>query len=192
MPPSQPFEVGVFPTPDYDLLGEKSFGGVGTFGINGDGDEKKIQGKTILYNSFYVGSSAITKPLLGDEKERVFFQIIVLTDFVDTVNYAHQQKVAFSRNHPNYMGEGFYKTQNNEIQYVAFLGANQDAYAIVNMRLFNLNKRRALLIAPQKDGSLRSKQIDSPALTSAQVDQFTDELLKETDVIDVFTSPGNI
>lgn len=184
--------MGVYPTPDYDLLGEKSFGGVGTFGINGDGDEKKIQGKTFLYNSFYVGSSAITKPFVGQEPERVFFQIIVLTDFVDPVNYTHQQKLAFSRNHPNYMGEGFYKTQNNQIQYLAFLGANQDSYAIVNMRLFNLKNGRTVLIAPQKDGSIRSKQIDSPPLTSVEIDPFTDDLLKRPEVVEFFTASGNI
>ncbi len=192
LPPNKPFEVGVFPTPSFALLGEKSFGGVGTFGINGDGDEKHIQDKIILYNSFFVGMSDITKPFVGDENERVFFQIILLTNFVDTANYTHQQKLAFSRNHPDYMGQGQYKTQQNTIQYVAFLRPNQDSYAIINMRLFNLKQGRTILIAPQKDGSLRSMQIDSPPLTSAQIDQYTDKLLKQKEVEDFFTYHGNI
>lgn len=189
---NQPFEVGVFPTPEYTLLGESSFGGVGTFGINGDGDEKRIQDKTILYNTFYVGSSAITQSFVGDKKERIFFHIVVLTDFIDTIEYTHQQKLAFSRNHPDYMGEGQYKTKNNTIQYLAFLGANQDSYAIINMRLFNLKNGRTILIAPQKNGSIRSKQIDSPPLTANEIDEYTTALLKKKEIVDFFKYAGNI
>lgn len=188
-----PFETGVFPVPDYDLVGKNSFKGVGNFGFpGGDGMEKKIGDKTILYNSFFVGLSDVNKEFTSNKKNEVFFQIIVLTDFVDTVNYSHLSSEIISRNHPDYIGQGFYKTKNNEIDYAAFITAERDAYAIVNMRLFDLNYGRTILIAPQKDKSFRSMQIDSPPMSDDETDSYTDKLLKEQKVIDFFTYPGNI
>lgn len=188
-----PFESGVFPTPYYDLIGKDSFKGVGNFGFaGGNGFEKKIGDKTILYNSFFVGASAINKQFIGEKKNEMFFQIIVLTDFVDTLNYTHLLSEIVSRNHPHYLGQGYYKTKNNKIDYLAFITANQDAYAIVNMRYFDLKFGRTLLIAPQKDNSFRSMQIKSPKLSSNEIEDYTDKLLKEQDIINFFTSSGNI
>tara|TARA_R110002050_G_scaffold39891_2_gene97870 strand:+ start:5972 stop:6742 length:771 start_codon:yes stop_codon:yes gene_type:complete len=187
-----PVGVGVFPCPNYDLLGKGSFGGIGMFGTNGDGDELKIGEKSILYNSFYVKASDAARGFVGIKEDRVFFQIIVLTDFIDTLNYSHLQKQLVSRNHPDYIGEGFYKTQNNKIDYVAFITANQSSYAIVNMRMFDLTKGRTILIAPQKDGSLRSMQIDSPVLSSQEIQGYTDKLLKKEEIENFFSQRGNI
>ncbi len=187
-----PVEVGVFPCSNYDLIGKGSFGGIGMFGSNGDGDEHKIGEKTILYNSFYVKVSDAARGFVGIKEDRVFFQIIVLTDFVDTLNYSHLQKQLVSRNHPDYIGEGFFKTQNNKIDYVAFITANQNSYAIVNMRMFDLTKGRTILIAPQKDGSLRSMQIDSPVLSSQEIQGYTDKLLKKEEIENFFSQRGNI
>lgn len=190
--PDVPIEAGVFPTPSYDLIAKGSFGGIGMFGVSGGGDEKNINDKTILYNSFYVNKSDATRDFVATEESRMFFQIILLTDFIDTIDYSHLQKQLVSRNHPDYIGEGFFKTSNNRIDYVAFLTGNLDSYAIINMRMFDLTKGRTILIAPQKDGSLRSKQIDSPNLTSEKIDSYTNKLLKEKVVIDFFTTTGNI
>lgn len=188
-----PMLNGVFPTPDYDLMGKGSFKGVGNFGFSGgEGLEKKIGNKTILYNSFFVVATDINKAFIGDKKNEVYFQIIVLTDFVDTVNYTHISSEIVSRNHPDYIGQGFYKTQNNKIEYLAFNTADRNAYAIVNMRLFDLSLGKTILIAPQKDKSFRSLQILSPLLTSDEVDEYTDELLRQEEVIDFFTQSGNI
>lgn len=188
-----PFESAVFPTPYYDLVGKESFKGVGNFGFaGGNGFEKKIGDKTILYNSFFVGTSDINKQFIGNKKNEVFFQIIVLTDFVDTLNYTHLLSEIVSRNHPHYLGQGFYKTKNSKIDYLAFITANQDAYAIVNMRYFDLKFGRTILIAPQKDHSFRSMQIKSPKLSSNEIEDYTDKLLKEQDIIDFFASSGTI
>ncbi|TNE53824.1 MAG: hypothetical protein EP338_09860 [Bacteroidetes bacterium] len=193
LPAEMPIKTGVYPTPNYDLVGEGSFGGVGMHGLSGGIDmEKKIGERTILYNSFFVKSSDVTESFVGEKKDRVFFQILVLTDFVDTTNYTHLHKWMVSRNHPDYIGQGFFKTQNNKIDYLAFLTAEQHAYAIVNMRLFDLSKGRTILIAPQKDGSLRSMQWDAPALSSTEIDAYTDELIREQKVIDFFQYLGNI
>ena len=190
---SLPLMNGVFPNPHYALMGKGSFSGVGNFGFpGGDGLEKKIGSKTILYNSFFVGASEVNRAFIGDKKNEVFFQIIVLVDFVDTMNYTHLSSEIVSRNHPDYIGQGFYKTQNNRIDYLAFNTADLNAYAIVNMRLFDLNLGETILIAPQKDNSFRSMQIKSPQLSSDEVDAYTDELLRQEEVIDFFTYVGNI
>lgn len=188
-----PFTNGIFPTPDYDRIGKGSFKGVGNFGFPGGKNlEKKIQDKTILYNSFFAGASDVTKPFVGEKKDGVFFQIIVLTNLVDTLNYTHLSSEVVSRNHPDYMGQGYYKTQNNKIDYVAFRTANQNAYAIINMRLFDLSLGKTILIAPQKNKSLRSMQIKSPELSSDEIDAYTDSLLSKKEVIKFFTYHGNI
>lgn len=80
-----PIEAGVFPTPSYDLIAKGSFGGIGMFGVSGGGDEKNINDKTILYNSFYVNKSDATRDFVATEESRMFFQIILLTDFIDTI-----------------------------------------------------------------------------------------------------------
>ena len=188
-----PLVNGVFPTPDYELMGKGSFKGVGNFGFSGGEDlEKRIGDKTILYNSFFVGASEINKDFVGDKKNEIFFQIIVLTDFVDTLNYSHLSSEIVSRNHPDYIGQGFYRTQNNHIDYVAFNTADRNTYAIVNMRLFDLSLGKTILIAPQKDKSFRSLQINSPQMSSDEVDGYTGELLGREEVIDFFTRSGNI
>ena len=188
-----PLHNGVFPTPKYDLVGKESFKGVGNFGFpGGDGFEKKIGTKTLLYNSFFAGKSVVTQPFVANDKDGVFFHIVVLTDFVDTVDYTHLSSEIISRNHPDYIGQGFYKTQNNTIDYVAFVTADQHAYAIVNTRLFDLSFGETILVAPQKDKSLRTLQIQSPALSSTTIDAYTDQLLQQQKVVDFFTYSGNI
>lgn len=188
-----PMISGVFPVPDYDLVGKGSFKGVGNFGFpGGEGSELKINGKTILYNSFFAGANSLNKAFIDGKKNEVFFQIIVLTDTVDTVNYSHVGSEIISRNHPNYIGQGFYKTKSEKIEYIAFQTADRHAYALVNMRLFDLSHGRTILIAPQKDRSIRSKQINTPILSSEEIETFTDSLVKVPRVIRFFTQDGTL
>jgi hypothetical protein len=188
-----PFTLGVFPVPDYDLVGKGSFTGLGNLWCLGiDGSEKRIGNKTILYYGFFVKNSDVNKQYIGNRKDEVFFQIIVLTDFIDTVNYKHTSSLISSRNHPDYIGEGYFKTKENKIDFAAFITADRTTFAIVNMRLFNLKYGKTILIAPQKDNSLRSMQINSPELSSDDIDNYTDELLKQDEIIKFFTAEGNI
>lgn len=191
--PTGPFTFGVFPVPRYDLIGEGTFTGLGNFGYTGSGKYfKTIKDKTILYNSFFVKKNKLNENRLRKKKDEIFFQIIVLTDTIDSVNFSHLGSQIISKNHPDYLGQGFYKTKNNKIDYVAFTTPEYESYAIVNTRLFNLNRGKTILIAPQKDGSLRSMQNESPILSSEEIDQFTDQLLKEERIVKFFTKPENI
>lgn len=191
-PKDLPISMGVFPTPRYDILGPSSFKGIGMMGLSGGGDELRVAGKPILYSAFYINQSETAKAFVGTKKDRVFFQILVLTDSIDTVNYTHLHKLIVSRNHPDYIGEGFFQTRQNKIDYLAFHTVTQSSYAVVNLRTFDLSKGRTLLIAPMKDGSLRSLQIASPPLSSDELDAYTKELLDNQKVKTFFTAVGTI
>lgn len=61
------------------------------------------------------------------------------------------------------------------------------------MRIFDLRVGRIILIAPQKDGTFRSLQLESPVMSSYEADEYIPMLLKENnEVIEFFTQPGNI
>lgn len=182
-----PINYGVFPNPDYNLLGEGSFKGLGVAGTH-----KKLGDKTVQYTSFFAKKNELNKNDLGDRNNDVFFNIIILTDTLDTKNYNLKSGAIVSRNHPNYIGQGSIITKENKIDFVAFHTIEQDAYGIVNMRLFNLRYGNTILIAPQKDQSLRSLQLDMPNLEFEQVDTKMDDLLKMDNVNSFFTQPNNI
>ncbi len=186
---SKPIAYGAFPVPKYDLLGNESFKGVGTGG-NFSGID--LNGKKILYSYFLVNKNAINKDFIGDKHNEVFFTIVVLTDFIDTVNFTHGGVHIISRNNPDYIGQGFFKTKKDHVDYTAFLTAHRDEFAIVNMRLFNLKEGRTILIAPQKDGSLRSMQITRPVFSDKEIKDHVDKILKQDDVKKFFTNKRNI
>ena len=187
----EPFRCGIFPVPKYDLLGEGTFRGMG-FGTNYR--ELDNNGKNLLYTFFYVQKNKLTEKYLPvDKPDEVFFTIIVLSDVVDTVDYSHVEIHIISRNNPDYIGQGLFKTQNDEINYMAFLTADRNGYAIVNMRLFNLKNGRTILIAPQKDGSLRSMQLESEQIISEKdIGRYIDEVLLRETVKKFFTNKSNI
>lgn len=186
---SDPIRDGVFPTPYYDLVGINSFKGLGNHSGYG-----KIQNKTIFYNSFFVRRSPVNeKYLQNNRNDEVFFVILSLTDTIDTVDYSHFASQVVSRNHPDYIGQGaIYTKTSTPVEYVSFLTADRNSYAIVNMRLFDLSIGKIVLIAPQKDKTFRSRQVDLPPLSSEDLDQFIEELLKKPEIVSFFTNEGNI
>ncbi len=183
-----PFEIGVFPVPNYDLIGKNSFKGLSTLY-----EQFQLGVKTIIMNGYAVGKSELNRDRLGDQKDEVFFQILILTDTIDNVNYQLNQSVVISRNHPDYLGQGFITTKNNRIDFLAFHTAENNNYAIINTRLFDLNFGKTILIAPQKDKSLRSLQIESPQISSDSIVEYTKEkLLKDEIIIEFFKKTENI
>ncbi len=75
---------------------------------------------------------------------------------------------------------------------MAFLTANRDEFAVVNMRLFNLKLGRIILIAPQKDHSLRSLQLKAPILSTKELAGYLDKILKQDKVKSFFMDKGNL
>ena len=185
----KPMINGVFPVPDYNLI-DTTFNGLGNSG-NWKGFD--LKDKKIIYHSLYVNKNAINMEFINDKPNEVFFTIAVLTDSIDLKRYSHTNVSIASRNHPHYVGQGFVKTKSNEIDFISFLTADRKDYAIVNMRLFDLRIGRIILIAPQKDGTLRSLQLNSPIMSSEEMDKHIENLMSnDKEVIEFFTKSENI
>ncbi|WP_445749910.1 hypothetical protein [Polaribacter sp.] len=176
-----PFGIGAFPVPKYDLLGKGSFKGLGSIG-----DKYPMKNKTLVMNSFFVKKNEFNKRRLKDNKDEIFFQIIISTDTIDNINHNLMRNIVISRNHPDYLGQGFIKTKHNRIDYLAFQTLENNAYAIINTRIFDLNYGKTILIAPQKDKTLKSLQIKSPELTSDSILDYTKRLINENKIIEFF------
>lgn len=176
---------GVFPVPNYNLVGEKSFIGLG---YDGNFTGLMINNKRFLYNCFYATKNKFNKPFVKDKKQDVFFIIAISTDFIDSKDFRHFRSLISSRNHPNYLAKGYYKTKNNVVNYNAFITGDRNAYAIVNERIFDLKIGKMILIVPQKDASLRSMQIEIPLLSIQETKNYVQQLLKENDEVINFYS----
>ena len=185
----KPMINGVYPVPNYDLI-DTTFNGLGNSG-NWKGVD--LKDKKIIFHSLYVNKNAVNQEFINNKPNEVFFTIAVLTDSIDLKRYSHTNVSITSRNHPHYVGQGFVKTKSNEIDFLSFLTADRNDYAIVNMRLFDLRIGRIILIAPQKDGTLRSLQLDSPIMSSEEMDEhLLDLMANDRNVIEFFTKSGNI
>jgi hypothetical protein len=143
-------------------------------------------------NSFFVGKNELNKDRLNGMEDQVFFQILVLTDTIDNENYNLNKSISISRNHPDYLGQGFVKTKNNRIDYLAFQTAENNSYAIINSRIFDLHYGKTILIAPQKNNTLKSLQIKSPELTSGSILTYANKLTTDKKVIEFFDNNENI
>jgi hypothetical protein len=181
--PGRPLVVGAFPVPQYDLAGKGSFGGLGAWGNM----EYPWHDHYLSGDSFIALRGPVNEKFIGDRKDEVFFHILVLSAKKDSFGGS----LILSRNHPHAIGQGIFKTAKSEIGYVAFQTADRNAYAIVNMRLFDLRAGRVVIIAPQKDGTLRSMQVSAPALASDDLKDYDAKLLKEPRVVKFLDSIGN-
>jgi len=185
----KPIVYGVFPVPKYELI-DSTFNGLGN---SGNWNGLKLKDKKIIHHSFYVNSNATNKEFTGSKPNEVFFTIVVLTDTIDSKRYSHTSVGIRSRNYPHYIGQGFVKTKSNEIDFISFLTADRNNYAIINMRLFDLRIGRIILIAPQKDRTFRSLQLNSPIMSSEEMDEYIEKLISEkNEVINFFTKKNNI
>lgn len=184
-----PFTYGIFPYPDYDSISNKTFSGIGTTG-NFYGID--LDGKKIVYTSFFENKSSLNSYRVK-ENYRVFFTILVLTDFVDDKDFTSMKSQIVSRNFPDVIGQGLIKTKQNKIDFSSFITFENDEYAIVNLKLYNLKYGNVILIAPQKDGSLRSMQIkDDVYMTTEKLKSYIDKLLIKQEIKTFFTNKNVI
>ncbi|SNV51048.1 Uncharacterised protein [Chryseobacterium taklimakanense] len=184
-----PFTYGIFPYPDYDSISKNTFAGIGTLG-NFYGID--VNGKKVVYTSFFEGKSKLNKYRIKG-KDNVFFTIAVLTDFVDDKEFSSMKSQIVSRNFPDAIGQGYIKTKNNQIDFSAFITIENEQFAIVNMKLYNLKYGKIILIAPQKDGSLRSMQIqENQDLTTENLKKYLEQLLHIPEIIDFYSNSNTI
>lgn len=180
---SLPIHAGVFPVAFYDTPG--------TGGSNTSYFQKG--GKSFMSKSFVVKKGEHNAVYLGEERlQEAYFTFVLLTDFIDTLNYTHAMTYAESRNHPHYICEGTLKTQKQNIDFLAMMTGDRNNYAVINMRFFDLRFGQTILIAPQKDGSLRFLQVKSPGLNSITAKAYVGKLLDQPEIMHFFEQPGNI
>lgn len=167
-------KIGIFPSPKYNLIGKNSFNGLG---YAGNFKGLTLNGKKFVYNYFYVNKNMVNESYLKNLKHDIFFAIVVMTDFIDDKAFTHMKPNLISRNHPNYLAKGYFKTLYSKINYSAFITADRLSYAIVNSRLFDLSLGQLIVIVPQKDKSLNSYQIMMEKLQIDQIDSYIKNIL---------------
>jgi hypothetical protein len=181
-----PMRPGVFPEPDYDLIGKNSFDGVFSAGTIWKPDT--IANKAIGFISFGVGKNTWHRPFMGTDTNQVFFTLVTVIDTLDADGDPLVSSLVLSRNNPDVMGECSIRNTVGSVDCVAFTTAENDRFAIVNMRLFNLKYGDVIVIAPQKDGSFRSLQIKEKPRTKEANNQFIKQnILKREKVLALLT-----
>ncbi len=60
------------------------------------------------------------------------------------------------------------------------------------MKYFNLEFGETILVAPQKDGSIRFLQVDLPNASTNSIDGHVSDLAQRGDVISFFSADSNI
>lgn len=187
-----PLRFGAYPVPDYDSLQQRSFKGIGfqnTIAFPKYPDYRlQLKGKEIMYTSFFMNKSKLYKE--NPDINRVFFTVITVVDTLDqTTGFAIGGAHISSRNHPDYVGRGYFMTKNNKVEFVGFTTPEKQDYALINMRLFHLNHGNVIVIAPQKDGTLRSLQIKESEISEAKnYDFIRNNILKREEVIEFLTN----
>ena len=183
-----PFNVGVFPVAKYDYFKKGSFTGIGnksTF--------KKVDNKDVFFNSFYINKNNLDTDLLKDLNDEVYFTIGILTDYLDDNLLNQLSSFIISRNHPDYLGEGSFKTKKSSYDYLAFKTFEGDSFAIVNMKLFDLKFGKIILIAPQKDTSFRFLQVNlGKNISTKELNIEIENLLNRNDVLEFFMNENNV
>ena len=175
-----PLHTSPFPTPKYDSPG------------NGNGPlEIEIGGKKIVGHNVIIGRGPHSEHLFKNEGDKFisYFSIITISDGLGTPNPVH----ASSRNHPHYFSQGSLNTSSkNRVDWIAVQLADKGALAIVNGRTFDLRVGRLIMVAPQKDGSIRFYQKDAPCMNSNELDYYLQDLKEDKHVIGFFAQAGNI
>lgn len=185
----EPIVPGVFPVPNYDLY-PGTFDGI----VAANFDVYLPSGQRIACVVNGNSKTTLNESMLGDNDVDFYFILAVVTDCPpDTVTYDDVNVGGFSRNHPDVITEGYVRTSgSSKVDFVAFRAANNDAYAVVNMRLFNLNDGNIVIIVPQEDGSLRSMQIHPDELLTFQtLRQYITTLITENDRVNRFVTMRN-
>ncbi|PTT27264.1 hypothetical protein DBR28_17410, partial [Chryseobacterium sp. HMWF028] len=94
---------------------------------------------------------------------------------------------------PDVIGQGFIKTSNNRIDFSAFTTLEKEDFAIINMKLYHLKYGNIILIAPQKDRSLRSVQINNTTdLTSETLKSYLEQLIQKPETTAFFINDKTI
>lgn len=189
-PPSWPTQPAIqkipSPVPDYDW----GYCALGTL-------ETTIGNRTVIgYNVAYAKDSFRLADFSNPEAYyQSYFTILVLTDWTQSSNRAAH---IVSRNAPHYLASGKFKTSTGEVDWVQMHLADGQNFAIVSQRYFDLNQGSTLLVAQQKDGSIRFLQLKEspgavlPGMKMPGLEDYYQILAASDPVKNFFTHPGVI
>ncbi|MEM9383085.1 MAG: hypothetical protein AAGB93_24260 [Planctomycetota bacterium] len=165
--PMEPLPYGAWPVPAYDPEAHGHFTGV----ASAASDVQLDDGRWLLGDVASVGRLAADEPV-------VFFALFTVSDGPRD----GASPLISSRNHPHPLVQGVRTPRadvpKRTIEYVAFADANEEGWAIVNLRLFDLRVGRAVLVRQLEDGTLRSRQV---ALPDGPVEGYAARLLQDED-----------
>lgn len=156
---------------------------VAAYGTPGNGStlvEFTTAGQRVVGRALHVGRGPHNDRIFPDSLQRseVVAVIMVRTETPDD----EHRSIAISRNHPHYLAEGRFTTSAGDVDWLTMLTADRNAYAVVNMKLFDLRAGGVVLVAPQSDGSLRFQQRDMPLLAQDEVEEFVALMAQEAEV----------
>ncbi len=174
-----PFKFGVFPVSKYEIFKKDGFKGIGS-----SGKFSKINEKDIYFNYFFINKSSLNDQILKEKDDEVFFLIGIFTEYIDTNLVNQISNMIVSRNHPDYIGQGTFKTKNDLINYMAFKTYEGSSYAVVNMKLFDLKYGNTILINPKQDSTFRYLQIKQTELFSTNdIDKVINKLVEDKNIL---------
>jgi hypothetical protein len=181
-PTQPPINKLPFPVAKYG----KGYNGYASKGIELNIGEKQIKGA-----SFAVSTNEYSiEPKHNPEKSNIiFFNILVLTDKPESENSSNSVS---SRNYPHHTCQGRRKTSIGNVDWFAMHLATGVKFATISTKYFNLDFGQTILVAPQKDGSLRFKQMDLPMLSTDEIDGHLAKIEGQKDVIEFFKKESNI
>ncbi|MEO0726285.1 MAG: hypothetical protein AAFZ63_17215 [Bacteroidota bacterium] len=162
----------------------------------------EVEGKQLIGYTLAYAKDSYRAHMFTDQEAfyHPFFNLIVLTDSLET---EQRSSAMISRNYPHYMSTGKFKTSAGDLDWVQMQMADGQNFAIVSQRYLDLTYGQTVLVALQKDGSIRIRQIKlSPesitkdALFSGEpvekMESFKEQLAKDPTLIEFFTSLGSI
>lgn len=182
---ARPMLFGAFPVPHYKLTGKDYKGGGNRLTFTPWRDRQ------LIGMGYFMGANEWNAPETGERDNLVFVHFLLPMAEMPSENNINLGGKYLSRNHPHLTAQGWFAPGGGEIEYMAFQTANGEAWAMVNLRLFDLRAGRCILIAPQPDGTLRTMQIDAPPLGPEEMQAYHTSLLERPEVEAFFaTSVG--
>lgn len=156
--------------------------------------EFKIGNRTISSSCLLWGRCVVNEELFSnrDHTLRSYFNIFVLTD---RSGEGTKSLSMASRNYPHVFSSGKQTTSVGVVDWAHVGFADGNNYALINARIFDLKFGRTILVAPQKNGSLRFMQLKSPDTCRSGgegelLKNYVEVLKEKPEVIDFFTSPN--
>ena len=177
-----PIEHLTFPVAKYG----PGFQGYGTKEIAMEIEDKIIKGGTFAVAT---NQYSIEPKYDPNRSNIIFFNILVLTDKPESENSALNVS---SRNYPHHTCQGTRKTSIGNVDWVAMHLATGTKFALVSTKYFNLEFGQTILVAPQKDGSLRFKQIKLPSISMDEINDEISNLSERADIRAFFLNEKNI